>query len=236
MEGYYPYIFDLFILVVLVICVIYGSKKGFLTMLTAFIGRIAAFVLALLICTAASSWVYDSFISKSVNESISSNLEELFLEENDTSVTKLVEKSTEDMPDFIHKTAMSYADKLTVNGGDVDKIAQTVEDEIVSPIIISALNIVIFIILLTFFMIVVKCLSKVFKGVNDIPLIGELNKLLGALIGVLNALIIVVVSAFVLKGAVLMLGNESKILNDDTINKSIVYSYVYSVPSFDKGE
>lgn len=237
MEAYYPYIYDIVVIVVLIVCIIYGSVKGFLSIFTSFVGKILAFILALLLSGTLARLTYNSFIEPKIAETISTKIEETLNNNENATSKEIIEKATEGMPEFIRKTALSFADTITINDEKSSEISKTIEESVVSPIVLSALEILIFIILLTIFLIMVKFLTKAFGEVNEIPIIGKFNKLLGAVAGIIYAVAIIIVISYLVKGMVLLTGNDNEILNNDTIENSKIFSYIYKqdIPTY-KGE
>ena len=237
MEAYYPYIYDIVVIVVLIVCIIYGSVKGFLSIFTSFVGKILAFILALLLSGTLARLTYNSFIEPKIAETISTKIEETLNNNEKATSKEIIEKATEGMPGFIRKTAFSFADTITINDEKSSEISKTIEESVVSPIVLSALEILIFIILLTIFLIMVKFLTKSFGEVNEIPIIGKFNKLLGAVAGIIYAVAIIIVISYLVKGMVLLTGNDNEILNNDTIENSKIFSYIYKqdIPTY-KGE
>lgn len=238
LSSFYPYIFDIALIIIVIVCVIYGSIKGFLSMFVAFVGRIAAVILALILCNFLAGYVYTNFIEPQVTETVSAKVEEVLTNDKNAAIEEIITKATEGMPEFVKNSALSCSDLVTVKDEQKAKIANTIEESVISPIVISGLQILIFIILLTIFLIIVKFLSKTFGEINDWPIVGKLNRFLGAVLGLVNAAIIILVAVFVIKGVVLLSGNESNIFNNETIENSKVFSYIYKqdFPKIEKGE
>ena len=227
MENYYPYIFDIGVILVLVVCIIYGYCKGLLSMLASIIGRILAVILALLLINPVSTYIYGTFIEEKVSDVVTEKISSIVTTEADATTVEMVTKVTEDMPKFIQKTALNLSESLTLDTEDSTKIAESINNNVISPIIISAVEVLVFIVLFTVFMIIVKCLTKVFEKVNDIPLVGKLNKVLGSFAGIINAAIIIIIAIYIIRGAVLLMGDSSDILNNEVIGQSKIFSVLY---------
>lgn len=238
LTEFYPYIFDIALLVILIICVIYGCVKGFLSMFVAFVGRIAAVILALILSSFFAKYAYSTFIEPQVTETVNAKVEEILETDKNAAAEEIINKATEGMPEFIKNSALSCSNLIKIDDDKKAEIADTIEESVISPIVSSAMQIVIFIILLTIFLIIVKFLSKSFGEINDWPIVGKLNRFLGGVLGMVNAAVIVIVAVFVIKGVVLLSGNDLKIFNNETIENSKVFSYIYKqdFPKLDKGE
>lgn len=238
LTDFYPYIFDIALLVIVIICVIYGCIKGFLSMFVSLVGRIAAVILALILSSFLAKYTYTTFVQPQVTETVSAKVEEVLEKDKNTALEEIIKKATDGMPEFVQNSALSCTDLIKVDNDKKTEIADTIEESVISPIVSSALQIVIFIILLTIFLIIVKFLSKSFGEINDWPIVGKLNQFLGGVLGIVNAAIIVIIAVFVIKGVVLLSGNDSKIFNNETIENSKVFSYIYKqdFPKLDKGE
>ena len=231
MENYYPYIYDIVIALILIGAIIYGYCKGLLSMLTIIVGKIVAVVLALMLASGVSQYVYTQFIEEKVSDTVTTNIEEVITKEGEKTVNEIITTATKDMPQFIQKTALSVGEKVKFDTKDTENIANTVNEKIVSPIIITLVEVVVFLVLLAVFMIAVSLLIKIFDGVNEIPLVGKLNKILGAFAGAINGAIIIIIFVYLIKGAVILTGDNIDVLNSKTIEKSEIFSVLYEQES-----
>ncbi len=113
--------------------------------------------------------------------------------------------------------------------GSAEETAATAETEIVRPIIEFFLKIIVFLVLLFILRLIITPVSNMFKFVNNVPLIGTLNALLGALLGAVEGLITVYGLALLVKLIVNVSGDSLIFLNTDTIGLTYIFKFFYEL-------
>ena len=95
------------------------------------------------------------------------------------------------------------------------------------------LRTIIFVVLFILIFIILSILIKATSVINKLPLIGQLNSLLGGVAGLLQGLVIVFIVVIIAHMAAEPTNNTLIFLNDMTINKSFAFSKIYNFSFLD---
>ena len=110
---------------------------------------------------------------------------------------------------------------------------QSVLDNIVKPVVLIPLRTIIFIILFIIISVLLSLIIKATSIINKIPLIGTLNEFLGAIMGLVHGVIVIFVIVIILNMIVALTENSLIFLNESTIDKSFVFSWIYNFKFLD---
>ena len=329
--------YDVILAAILIGMMFIGAKKGFVRMVLRLCAFAASFVIALMISNGVSGWIYDSFISKPLEQTISTSINDALgdnvvtqIGKIDMEKAKINGKSLELKADKagkvtvnlgnvnLSKTGISKVD-LTSFGVDknidysninlgsvqiyesdiekygienmiltevlaqniknsaiadsvneiIDKVGETVPaldlksktiedldsgtinsvvvsvvqssgnpgkavlDNVAKPVVLVPLRTIIFVVLFILIFIILSILIKATSVINKLPLIGQLNSLLGGVAGLLQGLVIVFIVVIIAHMAVELTNNTLIFLNDMTINKSFAFSKIYNFSFLD---
>lgn len=332
--------YDVILVAILIGMMFIGAKKGFVRMALRLCAFAASFVIALMISNGISGWIYDSFISKPLEQTISTSINDALgdnvvtqLGKIDMEKAKINGKSIDSL-----ELKADKAGKVTVNLGNVnlsntgiskvdltsfgvdknidysninlgsvqiyesdiekygienmiltevlaqniknsaiadsvneiiDKVGETVPaldlkgktiedidsgtinsvvvsvvqssgnpgkavlDNVAKPVVLVPLRTIIFVVLFILIFIILSILIKATSVINKLPLIGQLNSLLGGVAGLLQGLVIVFIVVIIAHMAVELTNNTLIFLNDMTINKSFAFSKIYNFSFLD---
>jgi len=334
--------YDVILAAILIGMMFIGAKKGFVRMVLRLCAFAASFVIALMISNGVSGWIYDSFISKPLEQTISTsinindalgdnvvtqlgkidmekakingksidslelkadkagkvtvnlgnvnlsntgiskvdltsfgvdknidysniNLGSVQIYESDIekygienmiltevlaqniknsdvadSVNEIIDKVGETVPalDLKGKT-IEDLDSGTINSVVVSVVqssgnpGKAVLDNVAKPVVLVPLRTIIFVVLFILIFIILSILIKATSVINKLPLIGQLNSLLGGVAGLLQGLVIVFIVVIIAHMAVELTNNTLIFLNDMTINKSFAFSKIYNFSFLD---
>ena len=156
------------------------------------------------------------------------------------SVNEIIDKVGETVPalDLKGKT-IEDLDSGTINSVVVSVVqssgnpGKAVLDNVAKPIVLVPLRTIIFVVLFILIFIILSILIKATSVINKLPLIGQLNSLLGGVAGLLQGLVIVFIVVILAHMAVELTNNTLIFLNDMTINKSFAFSKIYNFSFLD---
>ena len=326
--------YDVILAAILIGMMFIGAKKGFVRMVLRLCAFAASFVIALMISNGVSGWIYDSFISKPLEQTISTSINVVTqIGKIDMEKAKINGKSIDSL-----ELKADKAGKVTVNLGNVnlsntgiskvdltsfgvdknidysnidlgsvqiyesdiekygienmiltevlaqniknsaiadsvneiiDKVGETVPaldlkgktiedidsgtinsvvvsvvqssgnpgkavlDNVAKPVVLVPLRTIIFVVLFILIFIILSILIKATSVINKLPLIGQLNSLLGGVAGLSQGLVIVFIVVIIAHMAVELTNNTLIFLNDMTINKSFAFSKIYNFSFLD---
>ena len=317
--------YDVILAAILIGMMFIGAKKGFVRMVLRLCAFAASFVIALMISNGVSGWIYDSFISKPLEQTISTSINDALGDNVVTQIGKIDMEKAKINGKSIDSLELKAdkAGKVTVNltsfGVDknidysnidlgsvqiyesdiekygienmiltevlaqniknsaiadsvneiIDKVGETVPaldlkgktiedidsgtinsvvvsvvqssgnpgkavlDNVAKPVVLVPLRTIIFVVLFILIFIILSILIKATSVINKLPLIGQLNSLLGGVAGLLQGLVIVFIVVIIAHMAVELTNNTLIFLNDMTINKSFAFSKIYNFSFLD---
>lgn len=190
-------ILDLIFLCIAVAAIVVAAKKGIVKTVLDIVAFVLAVVLSAQLATPFAEGVYDAFLG----ESLQNRVEEALPEDSGSAdVGVILEGLPDFVTDYLESTGFN-ADALSqhlAGGANAAEAAQQITDEVVRPVCIAALGAILFlllcIVLLAVFKIVADWVSKLFK----IPIVKTLNQGLGAVLGAVKGLLIVVIVSLLL--------------------------------------
>lgn len=116
---------------------------------------------------------------------------------------------------------------LSILDADTDDFARAITDDMVKPILLVPMRALIFIILFVIIAIILSVIAKLLKLVNKIPLIGNVNKVLGAVAGAAEAAVVILLVCIFIQVIVVLSGNGLIFLNTMTIDETFVFQKIY---------
>lgn len=192
---------DVVTAVIIIAVVCKGAAKGFLSALA----ELAGFVVSL-IAAAAFSGPFGSFIY------------------------------TNFLKDAVHSAVESAANaKIAGSGAALAKLASTysaaknaaVNDAANQAGLLIGRGIAFFIILILC-LIIVGLIARAFRGVNRLPVLGALNRLAGAVLGVVTAMLVVFVLCTALSAMMpLFAAQKDPVITTSTIDSTYLFKYIY---------
>ncbi|MBQ9939097.1 MAG: CvpA family protein [Oscillospiraceae bacterium] len=226
-NTFYPYIYDLVLVVLAIIFICLGRKCGALKMLFLLIGSAVAVVAATFLSSYTADFLFVGFLRDELLGSVTNALPDSHdLQELLTAVSSdspAVSASLKLLLNFSTHTAK--LDSLIASAAE--NTAVTIVDTFISPIVIALLQSVTFILYLVVISFLIKLIAKSLGLVNKVPVIGGINRFLGGVFGLAFAALVVLVLTVAIR-IILAGGISTDILSEQTIQNSLVYHYVYN--------
>lgn len=150
-------------------------------------------------------------------------------------VTGIIETVADSLPFYVsdstdERDTGSILEKITasaINAVQTDNLTHQIADDIIKPAVLVPMRTLIFAAIFVIIVIAVNLLAKLFKAVNEIPVIGGINKLLGAVAGFVQAAIVIFLVCIFVQVIVSLTGNEIIFLNTMTIDETYIFKYIY---------
>lgn len=102
--------------------------------------------------------------------------------------------------------------------------AEAITTVLLQPIATTMLRVVVFAVIFCLLLLLVNMLYRVGFGVNKLPLLGGINRLLGVGVGVIEALIVVYILCMVLVIVSALAGGKVEWLSWDELQKAKIFS------------
>lgn len=232
--DYSIFIVDAVLVLIFVLVILNSARVGFSRSFAGIVAWVAATVIALNYCAPVSEQLYLHLFQDRVIEIIEKNIQKQGSAVESITVTQDV---LQELPDVALKAVESMGvdvDALTMGTKTVNatgsNVAQTVERDVIGPIIKTALKSAMFLLILITIVLVGRwLLSFVGKGIEKIPGIGQVDRALGAVLGILKAAVIVGVLAIMLCMAKKFIPAEYA----EMIEKSKLVAFIQNSPFAD---
>lgn len=222
------YIFDILIVALFTVLVVFAYKKGFVsTVIDTFAVAISAVVSHKFFETVAEG-IYNLLVRDLVETRFTRVMDEI---SSSLSVTDKVNAMIEGLPPSAVKLAesmgvsfnsLSFSMSGAANLSNEDLVKVAV-DKIGHPIMINVTEVITFVAMFIILTIALKFLASMLKKANDIPLLGKFNAVLGGVIGVIKAAAIVFVVCTAFYFVVGMSGSAPVI---EAVNNSFIYGFI----------
>ena len=222
-------IYDIILILIFVLLIIIGCKRGAAKMLLNIVFAFFSYAAAIFLSNYLSDLIYNNYIKDKVISSVSSFVSQSQI----SSATRNISDTVSNLPVTI-KAAFAFTNNdlsQTITEAVKEapqKALQSVESAI-APIVTAflsfLLSILLFIIisfLLRFLL--MRPLLKVFK----LPILKQVNIILGGVLGAIDAVLIVSFLAYLMRILIPYIGDKSFMLSESTIYNSYIFYYFYS--------
>lgn len=196
------YVLDGVILLIPIVCIILGYRRGFVRSVIQLVGAVAAFVIAMTVGSTLATMTFDGVISEPLQETMVK-----VLQESDTAtVEEQIDAALAQLPKAV--TDMLHADEAAKQAlnqlkQQVDEsapaVAETLVTTVIRPLAVSLIHFLLFILLFILLTIVVKFIVAAVKPVTKLPLIHQVDGLLGAGVGLLKGAVFALVAVTVMQ-------------------------------------
>lgn len=178
---------DFCIIMIIAISIFIGVKRGFIYSAAKFAGAILASVFAAMLSGPVATWIFETFFR------------EAFLEKAQHAVLGAADATDiaavlGQFPNFLVRilaergmTEEVLAQKLATRQGD----AAVLIVDAISPVLISFLEVLVAIVLFFLLLILVRVVASMLNGVFKLPVLNQMNKLLGGITGLFTGILTV---------------------------------------------
>ncbi|HHV51676.1 MAG TPA: CvpA family protein [Candidatus Avimonas sp.] len=190
------YILDGLVIIIFLLAIFLGYRRGFFKSVIQVIGCIVAAVIASGLSTPIAAGLYDQIFSGSIQKQI----EEKITQAGSESVEAALGGVLEDLPDSVTNvlsifdlgTASQLKNRIQGSlSGTASQISKAIESTVIRPAAISLLRILIFFILFIVLMIVAGVVASVVGKVFKLPVLRQADGLLGAIFGAVRGVVLV---------------------------------------------
>lgn len=236
-------VYDLIFVALAIIIVLRCWHSGLVASVIRLVGTLAAYIGAWVLASPASQFLYDRLLHDwlvdyaqqripdqlgSLAGSAGGLVESLGLDKASAMLREYLEPLLESLPmggglPFFQPDSDTLSRNLI--GLVVDdrlSLAEALVESLLRPGVTLLLQIACFAVLFGFFSMAVHLLIRMARGVNHVPLVGGVNRLLGGVIGLLEAALVVYLLCLVLVLASALLGSTVSALDWQTVYGSRV--------------
>lgn len=179
------YLLDAVVILIFLLCVVIGHKRGFIKTVTGIVAFVAALAVSSLLSGPIAGLVYDKAVEPSIVETVDTKLEEV-----EGSATEKLYDAYESLPDMVKsllvqtgiENAGDLEAKLPTEGDTIGQSVVAVVEPILLPLIKAICSLLLFFIVY----IVAAILLKMLDIVAKLPLLKQVNKALGLVGGIVS--------------------------------------------------
>lgn len=224
------YILDGAVILIFILAIIIGSHRGFMKSIVQLIGCVLAVLLANMLSPLVAGGLFDTFASDQLQNTLSSSMATVEPE----SVTEGIGKVLDKLPQPVVHALQAYGlgtpedmlksvqDSLT-NGKDA--VVKAVVVGVIRPVAVSLLRALCFAILFILFMIAVFIIARIIGRVFRLPLLKQMDGLLGAVVGAAEGVLLIFVAVTVIQ-LIAASSDVNKVITALDIKKTVIVRMV----------
>lgn len=217
-------VLDLAVIVIIGFFVYRSYKKGFARTVLELAAFIVAYVISSTFSGVLAQWSYDAFLEKSIEPAIH------------TAITETTDSALDEvLPDYI----VNGAKTLGIYDGIVEsqretavETADTLCNNVVRPVVINIVRMILSVVMFTVLLFVLRFAVRAVDKVFRLPLIGGVNRALGALVGFIKGGIVVVMACFIISAVMLLNDGNFWVFTNENIEKTYLFKYIYNINPF----
>lgn len=216
-----PYLADAVIVVIFLLFIILGVKRGFVRSVLDLVGTLAAMLVSMWFSGIAAQWVFSTFLQESLTRQIAEALQAAPAADAAEAVLSVVPEILRGGLEAFGITSDAINQAVAGTSGQAAEAVVAV----LSPMVVSVLRGLFALVLFVFLLVIFRILSGVVCRIFRLPVLRQLDKGLGILLGVAQAALITVLLCFCAQALI----SVSSPWLVETIQASQVYQFYLSL-------
>ena len=216
-----PYLADAIIVVIFLLFIILGVKRGFVRSVLDLVGTLAAMLVSMWFSGIAAQWVFSTFLQESLTRQIAEALQAAPAADAAEAVLSVVPEILRGGLEAFGITSDAINQAVAGTSGQAAAAVVAVLSPMVVPVLRGLFALVLFVFLLVIFRILSGVVCRIFR----LPVLRQLDKGLGILLGVAQAALITVLLCFCAQALI----SVSSPWLVETIQASQVYQFYLSL-------
>ena len=216
-----PYLADAIIVVIFLLFIILGVKRGFVRSVLDLVGTLAAMLVSMWFSGIAAQWVFSTFLQESLTRQIAEALQAAPAADAADAVLSVVPEILRGGLEAFGITSDAINQAVAGTSGQAAEAVVAV----LAPMVVSALRGLFALVLFIFLLVIFRILSGVVCRIFRLPVLRQLDKGLGILLGVAQAVLITVLLCFCAQALI----SVSSPWLVETIQASQVYQFYLSL-------
>ena len=224
MTEWIPLLYDLCVVILVIYFISISARRGFVRTVIEFIGYLISFFIANLGANAFSTVIFNNFLRPSVVETVGNKLTEAGI----TDIAADVQTVLSQVPDALEKFLDTFGSgtdmlaELESLSNSTQPLPEAITDHVVAPLVISIVQLILFIVLMSICLFLVRKFAWTLSGLRRIPIIGPANTLLGGVVGAFEGLLTVVLIANLLSLIIAATAGGFAYLNNDIMEQTVL--------------
>ena len=222
-------VLDLIVLLIVVLLVISGYKRGVINTVVELGGTLLSSLVASLGGSVLAVNLYDSFIKEHVIDAVSNSLPEI------TPLTKTVE-----ITEQLVNNAPSYiTNAFELMGYDINSITNDINnsttnipvmvESMIRPVMIKLFTVVITIVIFAVIAAIIALVSKSITSVVQMAGLSGVNRVLGAVVGLVEAVALIMVICMIIYILTVLLPTDAAQGLRDAIDSTYIFKFIADI-------
>lgn len=218
---------DVCLIVLAVIFVIAGFYRGVVKSLVELAGTLASVLAAVMLASMIAPAIFTVFVRPYLVENINTSIMSTIGQDAAAQIQGVMEA----LPKFIANSLSGYgltSDQIgTAMADSSDQAASAVVD-LVAPVVTDLIKTILMLVIFLILMILVGLAARAIDRVFRLPVLRQLNAVLGAVFGVLKCAIFIMIVCAGLRIVIPMLPSVPEILTPETIDSTAIFQRFYN--------
>jgi len=223
---------DIIVLAVILFFVWFGVKSGAAKSLLRMFSSLIAFFISSIISPYFANAIYNVFVKESMTEHIADTLSNNPVSENAAQKLTAV---LSNMPGFMFNFCNNFSteDGVSVKASLIDTINQAPAntapfiETAIAPIVIGLIGIIVMILIFPLCFIILRRVSKLAEAIFSVPVLNQINRTAGGILGLISACVFILFAAVVLKTIIPLLSDVPAVFSYESIQKTFIFKYFY---------
>lgn len=228
MTEYTWLLWDILAVVVLFYFVYNSAAKGLIRTLVSFAGYAIAAVSARMLSPIAAEKFYDTIVQDAIHHVILSRFEK-GIEDGASGLAQLLQALPSGLQRMISGTSLE--DTLSLADTDVSALVDNIVNIALKETVLSILQSLLFLLIFTLSLVLVRHIARAFTGVYKIPVIGTVNTVLGGVVGVLEGVLVLLIAAVLIR-LLLNFSDGFSLMNESIMDQTYIWRAFYSAIPF----
>lgn len=219
-------ILDAIIFLLAVVFIVDGFKRGAVRSILDIVG----FIIVLLVASSLSTFLADIIFNSFVRESMLNQINQSLSNSVGQDAGVRIHEVFNSLPSFISNTIKFYGVSEETLASSVPFSSANAAEEIIksiAPVIIRLIKTVVFAVLFAILISLFKVFSRTLNRLFKIPVLKQVNELLGVVCGTLKCAILVFIICWLIRIFIPMLDNSPKIFSQENIDATILFKNIY---------
>lgn len=208
---------------VLLLLAVIGAKKGFIKACADFCGSLLAMIGAGILSGPAAEWIYGAFFRTALEDKITGAVAGL-------SAADAVDTVFKDFPEVIQRAlsaaGITEGSVMAQLQNGAAGVARGITDAL-SPMLIGLIRVLAMLVLFILLTVVIRAVATLLTGLFELPVLHGLNSLLGALFGILLAVLFVWIALACVRVFLPMLGTDVQAAVNGLLDESVLAGALY---------
>ena len=216
---------DIGFVIIILLCVVFGYKKGFFKSIAGFIGAVIAMFLAWVLAGLIANALYQGIFREKLIDHISAVL-------SNDALASFPEKAAQvvaNLPGFLSNTLNNQG----ITSSQIEQSLQAAGNnaapatsDLISPAVIWLLQLLLTVILFFILVILVRLVIKLIGNVFRLPVLRQVDGILGGLFGIFKGVVYIFLVCILLQLLMPVIGNSSEPMKQ-VLDNSFIYQFIF---------